>query len=239
MARRSAHSAQQPANSQSSVSDAEGEESQRVLALSSLFQKPKTKHKELQDFKAKVAADQQELETLLGQCVRQAEQATMRRRNEITEAILEALQTPNRPVQGTPPTFGETKIARNAVFKTVASVLMASEQLVGEYDRLDKMIVGTRDAELEGVAESWAEEVDNTAKLLKIGAESAIKNVKKVLGADAKVDDLEGSVPIEEHGGKLDALEKMELNYELHKGLYFAERGVKKMVKSLLEPEEG
>jgi hypothetical protein len=163
----------------------------------------------------------------------------MRRRNEITEAILKALQTPNRPVQGTPPTLGETKIARNAVFKSVASILTASEQLVGEYDRLDKMIVGIRDAELEGIAESWAWEVDDTARLLKIGAESAIKSVKKVLGADVEVDDLEGSILIEEHGRKLDALEKMELNYELHKSLYFAERGVKKMVKSLLEPEEG
>ncbi|KAF1930114.1 uncharacterized protein M421DRAFT_419156 [Didymella exigua CBS 183.55] len=163
----------------------------------------------------------------------------MRRRNELTEAILKALQTPNRPVQGTPSTFGKTKIARNVVFKSAASVLTASELLIGEYDRLDKIIVGMRDTEPEGVAEAWTEEVDKTARLLKIGAETAIKNVKRVLGADVEVHDTEnidGETLV--NGETMEALGKMELNYELHKTLLFAERGVKKMVKSLPELEE-
>lgn len=138
-------------------------------------------------------------------------------------------------MQGTPPTLGETTIARNAVFKSIASVLTASQHLVGEYDRLDKMIVGIRDAEPEGVAETWTEEVDETARLLKIGAETAIKNVKKVLGADVEVDNTEA---IGEDGETMEALETLELNYELQKSLQLAERGVKKMVKSLPENEE-
>lgn len=44
----------------------------RVLALSSLLRKPKIKNKELQDFKAKVTTDQQELGALLEQRMRQA-----------------------------------------------------------------------------------------------------------------------------------------------------------------------
>jgi hypothetical protein len=43
-----------------------------MLALSSLLQTPKPNHKGLQEFKAMVAADQQELEALLAQRVRQA-----------------------------------------------------------------------------------------------------------------------------------------------------------------------
>lgn len=159
-----------------------------------------------------------------------SEEASMRRRNKLTKSILDALQTPNRPVQGTPPTLGETKIARNAVFRSVADVLKAAQRLVGEYDRLDKMILGMRDAEPEGVAEAWIEDVEKTTRLLKIGAETAIRNVKKVLGADVEVDGITGT---REESERMDAVEKMELNYELHKSLHYAERGVKKMVKGL------
>jgi hypothetical protein len=105
----------------------------------------------------------------------------MRRRNELTEAILKALETPNHRVQGTPRTFGESKIARNTVFAFGATVLRASKALVEEYVRLDKIIVGMRDAESEGVAESWTEEVEKAGRRLRIGADTAIRNVKKVV----------------------------------------------------------
>lgn len=206
-----------------------------------------------------MAADQQELKTLLGERMRQAsvptvfisvprmqtaahiysEQATINRRNELTAAILQAIRTPNRPVQGTPSTFGETKIARNAVYKSVASVLTASEHLIREYDRLDQIIVAMCNAEPEGIAEAWTEEVDRTARLLKIGAETAIKNVKQVLGADVGVcnaENIDGESLT--NGETMEALEKMELNYDLHKSLQLAERGVKKMVKSLPTHDE-
>lgn len=141
-------------------------------------------------------------------------------------------------MQGTPHTFGESKIARNAVFASGATVLRASKDLVDEYVRLDTIIVGMRDAKPEGVAESWTEEVDKTARLLKIGAETAIRNVKKVLGADVEEGDADGSTLVED-GETMEVLEQMELNYELRKGLLFAERGVKKMAKGLPEPKEG
>lgn len=158
----------------------------------------------------------------------------MRRQNELTKLILDALQTPNRPVQGIVPTLGDTKIARNAVFKSVANVLMASEHLVGEYDRLDKMIMGMRDAEPEGIAEAWTEDIEKTARLLRVGAETAIRNVKKVLGADVGDEETEA----EDESARLQGLEKMVLNYELQKSLQYAERGVKKMVKCLPQDEE-
>lgn len=128
--------------------------------------------------------------------------------------------------------LGETKIARNTAFKSIASILTVSEHLVSEYDRLDKTIVGLRDAEPEGIAEAWTEEIDKTARLLRIGAETAIKNVRKVLGA-AEVNDTE-----EVDGETMEPLEKMELNYELYESLHCVERGVKKMVKSLPKDEE-
>mgnify|MGYP004499524975 CR=1 FL=1 len=159
----------------------------------------------------------------------------MRRRNEFTKAILDALQTPNRPVHGTPPTLGDTKIVRNAVFRSVAHILTASENLVSEYNRLDKTIVGMRDTEPEGIAEAWAGDVETTARLLKTGAETAIRNVKKVLGADVEVGDMEQT---RKESERMHAVEKMELNYELQKSLQYAERGVKKMVKSLPQDEE-
>jgi hypothetical protein len=166
-----------------------------------------------------------------------SEQASMRRRNELTEAILKALQTPNRPVQGPPHTFGESKIARNAVFASGFTVLRASKDLMNEYVRLDMIILGMRDAEPECVAEQWTEEVERSATLLKIGADAALRNVKKVLGAEFEEGDVYESTLVED-GETMEALEQMELNYELQKGLSFVERGVKEMVKGLPEPEE-
>lgn len=106
--------------------------------------------------------------------------------------------------------------------------------MVGEYNRLDRKIVGMRDAEPEGIAEAWTEDVEKTARLLKIGAKSAIRNVKKVLGADVEVDNMED---LREEDQGMKTVEEMELNYELHTSLQYAERGVKRMVKCL--PIEG
>ncbi|KZM27902.1 uncharacterized protein EKO05_0005810 [Ascochyta rabiei] len=236
MARRNTpYTAQVSAPSQSSASDAEGDESQRVIALSLLLQTPKPNIKELQNFQAKVAADQQELKVLLEQRKTQAEEISMCRRNEFTGLIVNALQTPNRPVQGVSPTLVDTKIARNAVFKSVADVLKASEHLIGEYVKLDAMITGIRDAEPEGVAEAWTEDIEKTARLLKTGAEIAIRNVKRVLGADVEVDERDVRM---EAGERMDGIEKMELKYELQKSLQYVEKGVKKMVKNLPQDED-
>ncbi|KAF1363203.1 hypothetical protein EJ07DRAFT_173911 [Lizonia empirigonia] len=232
MARRSAQLVVQvPTQSQSCTSDAEADESQRIRALSSLLQTPRPNNKELRNFNDRVAADQGELAALLKQRKRQAEEASLRRRNELSKSILDALQTPNRPVQGSSPTLGDTKIARNAIFKSFANILTASQHLIGEYDGLDKKITGMRDAEPEGRVEAWAEDVDKTARLLKIGAETAIRNVKKVLGAEVEAEEA-----VESNEG-LAAVGNMELNYELQKSLQYAERGVKKMVKGLPQDE--
>lgn len=155
----------------------------------------------------------------------------MRRRNEFTKAILKALQTPNRTISGASPTLGNTKIARNAIFRSVAQVLTASGSLTGEFDRLNEVTVGMRDTETENVAQAWAEDVEKTARLLKIGAELAIRNVKKVLGVGMNG---EGVEDMREESTTMEAIDRMELNYELQRSLRFAERGVRKMVKSLL-----
>lgn len=135
-------------------------------------------------------------------------------------------------MQGAAPTLGETKIARNAILKIIGEVLNASQQLIGEYDRLNEMIVGIWDAEPEGVAEAWTEDVEKTARLLKVGAATAFRNMKMVLGADVEADNV-----VEEGSERMDAVETMELNYELQKSLQYAERGVKKMVKGLPQDE--
>lgn len=140
-------------------------------------------------------------------------------------------------MQGPPHTFSESKIARNAVFASGATVIRVSKALVDEYVRLDKMIVDMREDVPEGVADGWTEEVETTARLLKIGADTAIRNVKKVLGADVEEGDIDGPTLVED-GEVMEALEQMDLSYELHKSLQFVERGVKKMVKGLPEPEE-
>ncbi|KAF3008507.1 hypothetical protein E8E13_005590 [Curvularia kusanoi] len=154
----------------------------------------------------------------------------MRRRNELAEAFVDALQTPNQAVPGTLPTFGGTRIARNAIFKSVANILTHSVSLINEYDRLDKVIADTLDTGPENVSEAWTKDIEKIARLLKIGAKTAIRNVRKVLGAEIGDDGMESPG---EDGEKMDTIDKMDLNYKLCEGLQYAERGVRKMVKSL------
>jgi MFS superfamily sulfate permease-like transporter len=143
--------------------------------------------------------------------------------------IFEALQTPNQPANGEPQTFAHTRIAGNAVYASVTSVLSTSEGLINEYRRLDGMIAKLREEQPDAIADKWKQDIEDTDKQLKRGARVALRNVKKVLGADMEdtgMTDEDGDVDME-------AGEKAELNYELHKSLRYAERGVKRMVKGL------
>jgi uncharacterized protein YbcI len=157
-----------------------------------------------------------------------SEEAETRRRNEVAFAIFNALKTPNRPTQGDVPTFTGTKIADNAAYVPLANVLTASEALINEYERLDKMIADMRDEEAEPIAETWQQELQEAEQKLQLGARVALRNVKKVLGAEDA-----GHEEMHDEGE-----EKQELNYELQKSLRYAERGVKRMVKGLSKDED-
>jgi hypothetical protein len=84
------------------------------------------------------------------------------------------------------------------------------------------------------VTETWAQDVAETEKQLRLGHKVALRNVRKVLGANNCVD---GTGAPEDQ--EVDGREMMagELNYELLKTLRYAERGVKRMVKGLPKEE--
>jgi hypothetical protein len=150
------------------------------------------------------------------------------RRNEIASTILNALNTPNRPVQGETPTYPGTKIAENAAHATVAVFLSASEGLVTEYRRLDKMSRDMQSEDAAPVAETWNQEIQEAERQLRLGAKVARRNVVKVLGG---VVDADGDEEM------LDAESEQELNYEFQTSLRYLERGVKRMVKGLPDDE--
>lgn len=160
-----------------------------------------------------------------------SEEAETRRRDEITSTILNALITPNRDLKGETPTFAGTKIAENAVYMPVIDVLSSSEALLEEYERLDKMIIEMRDEQEEPVPEAWHQDIQEAEKKLQMGARVALRNVKKVLGADAEDD--EGVAAEDRYAAMQDSEGEQELNYELEKSLRYAERGVRRMVKGL------
>lgn len=160
-----------------------------------------------------------------------SEEAETRRRDEITSTILNALTTPNRDLKGETPTFAGTKIAENAVYMPVIDVLSSSEALLEEYERLDKMIIEMRDEQEEPVPEAWHQDIQEAEKKLQMGARVALRNVKKVLGADAEDD--EGVAAEDRYAAMQDSEGEQELNYELEKSLRYAERGVRRMVKGL------
>jgi hypothetical protein len=151
-----------------------------------------------------------------------------RRGNEIASFILNALKTPNRPVQAEPPTYPGTKIAENAAHATVAVFLSASEGLVTEFKRLDKMSRDMQNEDAAPVAETWDQELQEAERQLRLGARVARRNVVKVLGG---VVDADGDEEM------LDAESGQELNYEFQTSLRYLERGVKRMVKGLPDVE--
>lgn len=62
----------------------------------------------------------------------------------MSSAIVEALQTVNRPAEGSTPNFAGTKIAGNAVYASVVDVMASSKGLIKEYKRLDGTITQMR-----------------------------------------------------------------------------------------------
>jgi Skp family chaperone for outer membrane proteins len=166
-----------------------------------------------------------------------SEEQAMRRRNEITATILDALQTPNRPVQSetTRTTFVGTAIADNAAYISVANVLAASDGLSKEYERLNSTIKDIGEEYTEPVAEMWQQELRDTEQQLQMGARVALRNVRKVLGAD--VDMGKGADEDGEEQEQNDGDAEHELNYELQRSLRYVERGVKRMVKGLPNEE--
>jgi hypothetical protein len=164
-----------------------------------------------------------------------SEEAETRRRDEITSTILNALKTTNRGVQGEIPTYTGTKIAENVAYMPVIDVLSSSEALLEEYERLDKMIMDMGDQEAEPVAETWHQDLQEVEQKLQMGARVALRNVKKVLGADAEKEDIGTAGDGDDEMQGLEG--EQELNYELKKSLRYAERGVKRMVKGLPDGE--
>ncbi|CAO2655917.1 Nn.00g047200.m01.CDS01 [Neocucurbitaria sp. VM-36] len=224
----------------SSEDNAGRTESQQMFALRPLLKKPQGDDKEVQRFRAKVIADQKQLKALLGHRIHQArihrEEEETRRRNEIATKIMEALQKPNQPTQGESPTFMGTSIAGNAAYASVVDVLTASEGLIAQYQRLDNIIKDLWNEDAESVADKWKQDIHETEMQLKMGARVALRNVKKVLGADVESDEV---VAAEEGVDEnMEGVVGEELDYELQKSLRYAERGIKRMVKGLPKDED-
>jgi hypothetical protein len=116
----------------------------------------------------------------------------------------------------------------------LADVLTSAQALLEEYERLDKMISDMRDEQTSPLAETWHQDVEDTKQKLEMGARVALRNVKKVLGAEVD-DDAKDRAEVEDE----ETLVKDDtLNYELQKSLRYVERGVKRMVKGLPVDED-
>ncbi|KAF2036744.1 hypothetical protein EK21DRAFT_51354 [Setomelanomma holmii] len=204
-------------------------ESQQILAVGSLLKKPKHDDKEMQQFRTTVATERKRMKQLLDQRVRQAEKEESRRRTEIASTIVNALQKPSRAVQGDAPTFAGTTIAENSAYTPVPGLLAASAGLIAEYERLDDMVTNMQDDQAGSLAETWTQDLQEAETQLKLGARVALRNVKKVLGAD-----VEDELKQEKDGDEDMANEgEHELNFELNDSLRYAERGVRRMVKGI------
>lgn len=139
-------------------------------------------------------------------------------------------------MQAEAPTYAGTKIAGNEMYASTISILIASQGLIKEYERLNDMIMALQNEHSQPIADTWKHNITETEAQLKMGARVALRNVKKVLGADVRSED-EGREMEDGHGDEdmmeVAGNEEGKLNYELQKSLRYAERGIKRMVKGL------
>lgn len=154
----------------------------------------------------------------------------MRRRNEFASLISSALQPSENNA-----TFPNTTIATNPASSRASRASALSESLLAEYKSFEAMIAGLAGDRMNTLSKLWAQDVAETERKLRLGHKVALRNVKKVLGAEDG-GRAEG-VADEDMDGESNVVE--ELNYELLKGLGYAERGVKRMVKGLPKDEQG
>ena len=128
-----------------------------------------------------------------------------------------------------------TGIAGNAAYASTVDVLTASEGLIAQYQRLDNIIKDLRNEDAESVADKWKQDIHEAEMQLKMGARVALRNVKKVLGADIESDEV--AAADEGADENMEGAAGEELDYELQKSLRYAERGIKRMVKGLPKDE--
>ena len=76
------------------------------------------------------------------------------------------------------------------------------------------------------IMDVWARDMKETERLLILGHKKAVRDVKKVLGV--KTEEIEGE------DWNVNGFQRDESrDYDLHKSLRYAERGVRRMVKGL------
>ncbi|KAF2449609.1 hypothetical protein P171DRAFT_480685 [Karstenula rhodostoma CBS 690.94] len=208
-------------------------ETQQVQAVMSLLAKPKGDEKEIHQFQKKVADDKRAMNTLLQRRREQAERYDARRQNEMSALIAEALTKP-KTTSREPMTFEPTKIASNNIYHSALKVDVGCRNMISEYDGLETTIAKLAGDHKNTVTEKWVQDIERTERLLKLGHKTAVRHVKKVLGAEVQGEEtLSGET---EGRGKGIGVQG-ELNMELLQGLRYAERGVKRMVKGL--PKDG
>jgi hypothetical protein len=110
----------------------------------------------------------------------------------------------------------------------------ACKSLVSEYNAFEDMIAGMAEDNQSQVTKTWAQDVAETERQLRLGHKVALRNVKKLLGASNGERETEAADDEERENG---GMKGAELNYELLKTLRYTERGVKRIVKGL--PREG
>lgn len=142
------------------------------------------------------------------------------------------------------PAYANTAIALNTFYKSSLDVLNASKDLVADYDEIERTIA---DAAMKGAeqdeAEDWKRELQKAQRLIGLGKRKALRDVKKVLGADVEDEDMPDAGHVD--GGKIgngnhgNNLFDYEVNCELQRALRYAERGVKRMAKCLPRDEIG
>ncbi|KAI2482652.1 hypothetical protein Ptr902_04968 [Pyrenophora tritici-repentis] len=182
---------------------------------------PKDDDHEIQLFHATIWGDQKRLKGLLAQRMLEARNVEDQHRETLASTIVEALQTSNRLVQGEAPTFRGTHIAGNAVYTATANMLAASEDLIGEYERLDGIMRELRDEHADAHTSTWKRDVEVTDKQPRIHARAALRSVRNFLAAADE--DGKHEVGDKDEDVAMEGLKPIKRSYELLKSREYAD----------------
>jgi hypothetical protein len=170
-------------------------------------------------------------------CHRRAEHA---RRRESISALIEKAFRPSCYDDTTNADFESypgTSIATNIIYQSAADVFKSSKEMVQAYNDMEKKIADVREKENDSaVAKDWERDIKDIQRKLELGRRTALRQVKKVLGAKVAAGCVGENVD-EEDMNDVEVGEEEQVDDGLYMALRYVERGVKRMAKALPRDE--
>ncbi|CAI6315364.1 unnamed protein product [Periconia digitata] len=184
----------------------------------------------LNQLREQVKNDQSEFKQMIQKRSDQVDQEDKRRRDDMVSMLGKALNTSDRPSLHATTTSRSPKFFTNPLFTSASKLSDSCENLLSQYEFLETTVKQMTNEQTKSVTAVWVKEVEDMERLLGLGHKKAVRDIKRALGIESEA--------IKDGASNISEFQRnVEHDFALQKSLRYAERGVRRMVKSL--PRDG